>query len=353
MSKQSTDTLKYLTDKSIIEVKKEKAPYLFGQILLILLGLLLIVLGSTPIEFAGYSLPESVRKIFESLGHAFVVGTAISVILDLPYMQKYYKSRIVDVLVGNEYLNSLPESELERLRKECTEKIYLKKTKHFEQSLLNLDESISKLLTEPYISKYRIELTCYKEGDNIRKRANIKYWIENPLHAEAIEDFDGKVGLYAIKDIPKENLFKVNKFAVKIDDNPSIDLATKVDYKFTDDNDDAKQGHNFVVSLVEKGIDKPFSFRFGTTLEIEIEDERLVPNNDNIYTKRIKLPTKNFQIHYNVIGMECKLQGVCLGTMLKGHMGHLRTVTNENSISIESFDWLLPGNGIMIAAIPK
>lgn len=354
MSKKSTDTLKYLTDKSIDEAKKEKFPHLFGQVIVILVGIILIILGTVEIQFGGYTIFESIRKISESVGQALIVGTAISVILDLPFMQRYYKNRIIDILVGNEYLNSLPQAELERLRKECTEKIYLKKTKHFEPSLLELDEHISKLLTQPYVSTYRVEITCYQESNCIRKKANIKYWVENPLLNEATERIDGGILLYSVGDFPKEDLFKINKFSIRIDDQQRMDFTDKIELKFVEKNDEKNPAHNYLVSIQEKGTDRNFSFNFRDTLEIEIEDERLVPFSDNVFVKRIKTPTKNFRIHYTVINMECTLQGACLGAVLgNSPVGQVRTVINEKSISIESFDWLLPGNGIVIAAIPR
>ncbi len=352
MSKQSTNTLKYLTDKSIGEAKKEKHPHLLGQIIVILFGVILIILGAVDISFGGYKIAEALQKIFESVGQALIVGTAISVILDLPFMQKYYKNRIIDILVGNEYLNSLPESELERLRKECTEKIYIKKTKHFEPTLLELDEKISKLLTEPYCSTYRVEITCYKEEKFIKKKASIKYWIENPLTVEAVEKIDGIVQLYSVEAVEKKELFKINKLTVKIDNQNTIDYSDKIEYRFSEEKNDKSPAHNHFVSLLEKGTDNNLSFRFKDKLEIEIEDERIVPENDNIYVKRIKNPTKNFQIHYSVVNMNCKLQGACLGATVGIPLKPTRTVMTEKSISIESFDWLLPGNGIMIAAIP-
>jgi hypothetical protein len=247
----------------------------------------------------------------------------------------------------------LTEQELKRLRSDCTEKIYIKDTVHFDQTLLDLDNRLTELLAAPYIENYRSDISCIQEDkDFILKTSCNKYWIVNPGEKKAEEIFDGKLWMLEIPGNPTADLFKILKFKVRIDQGVEEDWVDRVVCKRVD-NSDSSVGHKVHIYFTDKN-DQPIKWAYDKTIEIEVEDQRLVPAHDNIYVKRIdKTPIKNLHITYKIDGMNCKLEGNCFGTLSSTSSGTIRVVRHDNSIGIESFSWLLPGNGIMIAMLPK
>lgn len=347
------NTKDFLVQKKLDEAKGRKWPGHLGHIISILFAIILILLGSTEITISGYGIPGNVKLILTAFGQALLVGMVISWSMDLPFMREYFRKSILDLLVGDEYLSSLDKSRLQILRKNCTDRIYIEGTKHFDKSLLELDESITKLLAEPYISNYRCDVVCTKLADGmIQKVISIKTWYTNPSSKKADLEFKAKIWLFSSADRPNVDVFKVTKLKVKIDGNGEDDLTSQVKYT-CQANKDSSAGYDLQVS-VNKEDGTPFKWEYESSLELEIEDVRLVPEHDNIFIKRIsEHPVKSYRINYVVNNMDCKLDGTCFGTLAQVSSGEIRVVRQENSISIESFSWLLPGNGLIIATIPQ
>ena len=64
-------------------------------------------------------------------------------------------------------------------------------------------------------------------------------------------------------------------------------------------------------------------------------------------------PTKNLTINYLYDNPKFKLKADCFSTLPSLYVDNLILTEHSNSIFIESKTWLLPGNGILIAIVPK
>lgn len=64
------------------------------------------------------------------------------------------------------------------------------------------------------------------------------------------------------------------------------------------------------------------------------------------------MPVKSFKVDYNYDKDDFRLIGSCFGTLSYSNNGKIKVIQEGNYISIEAYEWILPGNGIFIAKIP-
>ncbi len=301
------------------------------------------------------SWPVYVYDLLNSIGGALIIGPALSWILDLRSMIDYFKRITVESLVSKEYLANLDRDQLLDLRKECTAKIHLKETDNVEKGLINLDESVCELLTQPYLERYRQNTTCEEDAAGFFNKTHyMEEFVKNPLNTKAEFKEFPKVYIQIDDEEPKaENYMNLKRFTVKIDDQPEMDITN--DVKITLEKIvDAEYDFDSVLSWVRKN---------GEELKIEYHRELLVnriftlktPNTDITFMKRLTLPVKSLKIDYSYSGpTPYKLIGSCFGTLsYSPNDNSMKVIQNEKNISIESFNWLLPGNGIFIVKTKK
>lgn len=349
-------TKEYLRRRYLETMRDSKIPKKLAHYLFILLSLIIIVVGSLDFPDAnGQANPVwlSWRQTVISFGQAMFIGIIISFIFDMSHMQNYYKNRIIDVLVGEEYLNELTTEQLAKLRSDCTVKMYIKNTDHFDKTLIELDENITRLLSKPYVETYRSDIVCTKQDDGtILKTAVFKTWLVNPAETEVEEKFIGRVFLHEIRGQEHDdNIYKLNKLWVKIDDLPPEDITAKVTIAARP-HEENNTNYTYQRTITYKD-GTPIVWKYKRKMQFEIHDQRIVPEFDNVYIKRINdNPVKSLVVSYKTVNMNCRLEGTCLATLSSATDGDIRVVKQDSAITIESFKWLLPGNGIMIAALP-
>lgn len=343
------------TQRSIRKLSENLLPNWVFHLVFVLIGLVLILMGT--ISFANPEnqeyIPSSVKTLLVSIGQALLVGMCISFILDLPFMKHYYRNRIIDVLVSDEYLDELSKDRLEKLRSEVTEKLYINDTEHHDETLIQLDQRITKFLSQPYYEYYRCDIVVAKQDDgNLFKTTVIKYKLVNPKGSRQHEELKGRVWLHRVEGKGPEELYKVKRLKVKVDNSVEKDLIKDMCINHeTPIDQDTNYDYQFVIHDKDGMY---FSIAYERTLEIEIVDERIMPSYDNIYVKRTDdNPIKSFLVSFKTTGMDCRLEGTCLGTLSKVSAGDIRVVKQDASIAIECFSWMLPGNGIMIAILPN
>jgi hypothetical protein len=349
-------TKAYLKNRYMETMRDSKIPKKLAHWLMIVISLAIIIIGSNEFPDAQGNVNDvwsTWRPTVVSFGQAMFIGIIISFIFDMSHMQNYYKNRIIDVLVGEEYLNELSAEQLAKLRSDCTIKMYIKNTDHFDKSLIELDENITKLLSKPYVETYRSDIVCTKQSDGtILKTAVFKTWLVNPAETEVEEKFIGRVFLHEIKgEEHDKDIYKLRKLWVKIDDNPPEDITSKV---IIAARPHEENNTNYTYQRTITFADgSPIVWKYKRKMQFEIHDQRIVPEFDNVYIKRINdNPVKSLVVSYKTVNMDCRLEGTCLATLSSATDGDIRVVKQDSAITIESFKWLLPGNGIMIAALP-
>jgi hypothetical protein len=290
-------------------------------------------------------------ELLSSIGEALIIGPALSWILDLPSMIKYFKTITVESLISREYLNSLPRNQLLELRKECTAKIHLKDTDIVEKGLINLDENVCELLTQPYFERFRQNTTCHKEGKLFVKKHYIEEYIVNPLNTKTSYNDFPKTYLFLNGGADIKDVFEVINLSVKIDDNNEQNLTNEIDIKHNPIDMPDIHFDTEIVWQNKQGIS--LSFDFSKHILIKRTIIVKTPIEDIMFIKRVKMPVKSFIIDYSYKGDDLKLIGTCFGTLSYSNDGGMKIIQEDGNISIESFNWLLPGNGIVIIKVPK
>jgi hypothetical protein len=320
------------------------------QLILLVFGGIILILFSI-ISKNVFCWPTTVNDLLNSLGQALIIGPALSWILDLKSMVDYFKKITIESLISKEYLAKLERSQLLDLRKECTAKIHLKDAENIEKGLINLDESVCELLTEPYLERYRQNTSCSLDGDFFIKRHYMEEYVINPL--------DKKV---KFKEFPKSyisvpigedatSFLTITKLTIKIDDGIEIDYTPKVKIHSSKVND-AEFLYNTVFSWVDE-TGKDLEIEYNKSLLVNRVYEIKTPKDDITFIKRVTLPTKSLKIDYSYNGSDLRLIGSCFGTLSYSNDNGMKVIQDDNYISIESFDWLLPGNGIFIVKTKK
>lgn len=331
---------------------EEKKPLLSKPLQLIVFvcfGIILI-LSSILLKqnFPDYS---TIPDLLICLGQALIIGPALSWILDLPSMIDYFRKITIESLISSAYLKSLPRSRLVELRKECTAKIHLKDSESVEKGLINMDENVCELLTQPYYERYRQNTICQADEKYFVKKHHIEEYLINPLGIKTTYDDFPKTYLNIEDGQSVNNIFKVLKLTVKIDDQPESDYTSNVEIK---ENKINKSDIPFDRELVwyDKKSNSVLAFDYTNSIIINRVTEVRTPKSDITYIKRVKKPVKSLKVDYSYGGHDLKLVGSCFGTLSYSNDGGMKIIQEDNYISIESFNWLLPGNGIFIVKIP-
>ncbi len=288
-----------------------------------------------------------------AIGQSLIIGPTISLILDLPSMVNYFKKITIQSLISKEYLNNLPKEELLELRKQCTAHIHLNAAQVVEHGLINMDEKICELLTMPYHERYRQNISCRIEGNYIVKRHQIEEYIINPLGgngnskkiSEAVKNYVYKEDGENVNDI-----YKLIKYSVSIDEKAEVDYVAegiKIEEAAYDTND---MTYNTQLTIVTKD-NKELEFEFSKSIRMEKIYEVRVPRSDITFLKRLNMHAKSFRLDYHFPNAGIKLVAACFGTLAFSPNGNIKIIHENDYISVESYTWLLPGNGVFVVAV--
>jgi len=315
----------------------------------IISGIALILL-SLVLEFK-YDNNEILCDLLKAIGEALIIGPAISYVLDLQSMVDYFKRITIKTLISNEYLKSLDRDKLLELRKQCTAKIHLQDSDIAEKGLINLDESVCELLTKPYYERYVQNMFIRKENNFFITKSIIEEYIINPLGTKiSFKDFP-KVYLQLGAGEVHTDHYKVLNFIVIADDNAEVDYKDKIEITKTD-IDQPDIHYNSQLTFTSKGTTTPLSIDFNNSIKIFKTIEVKTPITDITYIKRVKIPVKALNIQCNYQGNDLRLVGSCFGALSFPDNKGIRVIQEQNTISIESYNWILPGDGIFIVKVP-
>jgi hypothetical protein len=342
MNHQATDALN--TGKKNKRISKP-----LQLLLLVALGIIFIL---TAIILRKVMTDTVLPDLLNSIGDALIIGPALSWILDLPSMVDYFRKITVESLISKDYLSSLPRNTLLELRKDCTQKIHLKDSDRVEKGLIQMDENVCELLTQQYCERYRQNTMCRVVGDKLVKKHYIEESIVNPLSTKVQYKEFPLTNLDMTDGQSVDDVYKILSLTVKIDDSPEEDIKSKV--IIIDKVIDQPDVHfNRELSWMDaQSPTKLFTVDFTKSLIISRVVEVTTPLTDTLFIKRVKMPVKSLKVDYTYDRNDVKLIGACFGTMAYPSDGKLKVIQEKNYISIEAFEWILPGNGIFIANIP-
>ncbi len=332
---------------------------------------------------------KTVIKIFQPIANSIIAAIITAFIIDIPERIKEYKNFFVDILTSFDYLKRMKEEDLTELRKRVTWQLHVKDFPHMAEGLIDLDERFCKMLKRPYFKEYSQIINVAKDGDKLRKSIKIEYFAVNPQRSDSTINMDIGIGNF-VKFTNQEkfveeakNLFVLKKYSVSFEkDNKEYDLLKLVDIMISTDTLDGLEyngkisvgpkeeisNENLPISLTNLknldkqkkeeikyvSIDKNENVRlmasFKNLMHIKLEYEILVPNDDVIYTKRLRYPVKLFSLDYSLDKSvaDLTLEGQLIGTLIDQTDVTIDKTEDKKRITMRTHNWLLPKNGAVI-----
>lgn len=341
--------------------RKKKAPIFtittLKILVVILVGLLITLVSiylDANVKFTGSHL---VFGALSSIAVSLIAGAVLAWMIDISSKLKEYENSIVNALVSNNYLKSLDEERLTQLRKDVTEQLHKVNVPCMARGLIDIDQKICNLLKQPYYTRYRQTVVCKKDEVNgvIVKHHTIDYKLINPysVNSKATEYISiANLVLSNGKDNMKDKAITDVRIRCIIDDGQAQDLSSDIEFE-SSSVDSREIFYDTKVELVAKndsykGDKKGLKIEFDKSLEVKMSYDIVVDKDDISFTKRLRHPAKNFRLDYTFeTTSPIKIFGQLFGTELK-QSDFLIRYPLPNSVSLESFEWLLPDNGAIV-----
>lgn len=341
--------------------RKKKAPIFtittLKILVVILVGLLITLVSiylDANVKFTGSHL---VFGALSSIAVSLIAGAVLAWMIDIPSKLKEYENSIVNALVSNNYLKSLDEERLTQLRKDVTEQLHKVNVPCMARGLIDIDQKICNLLKQPYYTRYRQTVVCKKNEVNgvIVKHHTIDYKLINPysVNSKATEYISiANLVLSNGKDNMKDKAITDVRIRCIIDDGQAQNLSSEIEFD-SSSVDSRETFYDTKVELVAKndsykGDKKGLKIEFDKSLEVKMSYDIVVDKDDISFTKRLRHPAKNFRLDYTFeTTSPIKIFGQLFGTELK-QSDFLIRYPLPNSVSLESFEWLLPDNGAIV-----
>lgn len=341
--------------------RKKKAPIFtittLKILVVILIGLLIALVSiylDAKVKFTGSHL---VFGALSSIAVSLIAGAVLAWMIDIPSKLKECENSIVNALVSNNYLKSLDEERLTQLRKDVTEQLHKVNVPCMARGLIDIDQKICNLLKQPYYTRYRQTVVCKKDEENgvIVKHHTIDYKLINPysVNSKATEYISiANLVLSNGKDNMKDKAITDVRIRCIIDDGQAQNLSSEIEFD-SSSVDSRETFYDTKVELVAKkdsykGDKKGLKIEFDKSLEVKMSYDIVVDKDDISFTKRLRHPAKNFRLDYTFeTTSPIKIFGQLFGTELK-QSDFLIRYPLPNSVSLESFEWLLPDNGAIV-----
>lgn len=341
--------------------RKKKAPIFtittLKILVVILVGLLIALVSIYLDANVKFTWSHLVFGALSSIAVSLIAGAVLAWMIDIPSKLKEYENSIVNALVSNNYLKSLDEERLTQLRKDVTEQLHKVNVPCMARGLIDIDQKICNLLKQPYYTRYRQTVVCKKDEVNgvIVKHHTIDYKLINPysVNSKATEYISiANLVLSNGKDNMKDKAITDVRIRCIIDDGQAQNLSSEIEFD-SSSVDSRETFYDTKVELVAKndsykGDKKGLKIEFDKSLEVKMSYDIVVDKDDISFTKRLRHPAKNFRLDYTFeTTSPIKILGQLFGTELK-QSDFLIRYPLPNSVSLESFEWLLPDNGAIV-----
>ena len=305
-------------------------------------------------------------SVLSGISISWIAGSLLSKVIDFPTRLKEYENSFINALASNSYLKSLDEQRLTRLRNDITEQLHKANAPCMASGLINIDQRICDLLRQPYYSRYRQSVVCMPNHENsnyITKEHSIDYKLINPysVNKDAIEYLSFS-NLIMMEEMATEgqnksenqNAVRDLKLSYQRDNDETVVLEPEKDFTlvYKHLSQPKTEYYNTKVYLestnkkptdVKDGIRVDFKDHLVVHMEYKID----VHIKDTCFTKRLRHPVKNFRLDYACKDIDGELFGQIFGTELKQSDISIKYPT-KYTISLETFDWLLPDNGAIV-----
>ena len=310
-------------------------------------------------ECCEFCCSKTIYTILSGICISIVTATIISLCIDFPSKLQDYEYSFISALSSNNYLKSLDEDRLSKLRNDITRQLHKANAPYMAHGLITIDQKICELLRQPYYDRYRQMVNCSLQSNIIQKRHIIDYKLINPYGVnKKAREYINLSNLVLGNDLT-QNPIKDLKIICRIDNieskNYSIKDGTIVlkTEPIKDNNMDYYKSEVFIAPITNNETTHGIPIDFNDNIQVHIEYIIDVCVEDRCFTKRLQHPTKNFRLDYSYSGPEeVQLYGQIFGTELKQSDFIIRNLT-EKSICLETFNWLLPDNGAIVILLDK
>ncbi len=301
-------------------------------------------------EYSTYVYP-----VVSGIAISVMTGSILAIMIDIPSRLKEYELSFVKALSSNNYLKSLDESRLTTLRNDITEQLHKTKAPSMAKGLIEIDQRVCELLRQPYYSRYRHTVVCTmaKDPDYIQKEHTIEYKLINPysVNQPAVE-FIKFTNLILVREGRTAEAITDLSIYCSIDNKPEIDLSGRIKFE---SQDITEEFYNKKITISDKeNTDNPrkgLRVEFDDNIKVRMKYKIDVHKTDPCFTKRLQHPAKNFRLDYTCNDDSIELFGQIFGTEIK--QSDISIKYPSNSISLETFDWLLPDNGAIVIMLKK
>lgn len=341
-------------------------------------------------------------NIVQALNISALAGVILTWLVNIPAQLRDYAKLISSALTSYEYLYGLERPLLSVLRNKVTHALHTKNVPNMPRGLIHLDQKICELLEAPYYASYRETIQCHRKGlfsdltlcpeipcENnldlfLSKDVSLEYTIRNPY--DKTHPIKADIGINNQLFLPNgcdiKGIFKIDIFQIAIDDKPFIDITPyiKITYNVRNQNDTIDPdeiSYNTGLYLKTKdnkclsreiykktpGIqDIPYDdikvpnelqrphvdVLFDECVSVKIKYRQLLPNADKHFTKRLRYSTESYRIDYYCDEEETQLFGQLFGLLVDQKFISISLSDDKRKLSMESFNWLLPGSGAFI-----
>lgn len=327
-----------------------------------LCSFLVFVLAKIGATYFSFEYSEIIfDDILAGLSVAVLVGVVLTFVIDLPTRLNDYEKSFVRTLSSNDYLKTLDEQKLTKLRNDVTEQLHKSNAPRMEKGLIIMDQKICDLLRSPYYSRYRQSVVCDKPDSNniIVKEHTIDYQLINPYgdikEAKELLRMSNLVKLNKVENAEIEKVIELKEFTCSIDDAEPEDFLQRStieyeEYKKKDEYYNTKACLNSKTSDNKTNGGKGVPVMFKNNIQVHMRYSIKVHGEDRCFSKRLQYPAKNFRLDYTSKDENVKLSGQIFGTEIKQSNMFIRSMS-DNSMSLECFDLLLPQNGAMVVML--
>ncbi len=313
--------------------------------------------------------------VFSSLASAVIVTFTI----DLKSRFSALQNVIIDAFTSNSFLEKLDETRLKNLRAATITQIHRQKFPNMQEGLMDMDKEIFRALQMPYYETFR-ETGIYsrniqfewEEGKSksqvLKRHVSIQYTIKSPRpnNEETIADVSMTKHIQTEEcDILKNarRIFNIQYFFITIDDGDRTDIVDELVYNYkplgaTDDY------YNTLIELSREpnhsektrlNIDTKktcINIPFKKEIKVDIAYDIYLPTEDNHFTNRLKYPAKSYRVDCICEDTNVKFYGQLLGTFTQNSAIKINHPA-DHIWNIESYEWLLPRNGVFVIMCEK
>lgn len=347
---------------------------------------------------------HTVWAIIQAISISALAGVVLAWLVDIPAQLQNYAQLISSALTSYEYLYGLDRSVLSVLRNKVTYALHTKNVPNMPRGLIQLDQKICELLEDPYYEIYRETIQCHNKGlfsdvilySNIAyenkldlflsKDVTLEYVIKNPY--DKTRQIKADIGINNQLFLPIgcdiRGVFCIDMFQIAIDNNPYLNIKPfiKIVYDKRNSNNtinpdeisyntglhlhtiddkcltreiyDRQEQHSSDIEIEYEDVTSREHYShvlnvlFAEKVSVKIKYKQLLPDADKHFTKRLRYSTASYRIDYYCEDEETQLFGQLFGPLLNHKNISISLSGDKGKLSMESFNWLLPGSGAFI-----